>query len=230
MTRTARRRVFPCSKAVAFAAAIWCVNAGSSLLAQENVLDKVDQLQLVSLSGSVGFINVAQVVGTTIYGITADYGPISPAWRLDFGISYWSSRFTNQVVQTFVDTLQKSLVNPTGTAYIQPSPVKIFDVTFDVGVRHTLAPRWWVTPFVAAGLSAHVINAEGSLIQGTFVERSLDAIAAGAFVSGGVQTHVFDRIILSAMARADLLSGFRSAQVRVGGGYFFGEPKRTPAK
>jgi len=212
------------------AVAIGLASVASPLRAQAGMLDKVDQLQLVSLSGSAGFINATQIVGTTIYGITADYGPVSPAWRLDFGISYWSSRLTNQVVQTFVDTIQRSVVDPTGTAYIQASPVKIFDVTFDVGVQHNLAPQSWITPFVGAGLSAHVINAEGSLIQGTLVESSLDAVAAGVFVSAGAQTRLFGRVVLNAMARGDLVSGFRSLQARVGGGYFFGEPKGAPPK
>ena len=71
-----------------------------------------------------------------------------------------------------------------------------------------------------------MINAEGPLIKGTFVERSLDDIAAGVFAEGGVRVRVVRRVLLEGAVRGDLLSGFRSTQWYAMGSYFFGEPRR----
>jgi hypothetical protein len=77
-------------------------------------------------------------------------------------------------------------------------------------------------------MAAHVINAEGKLIQGTLVERSLDDIAAGFYVVTGVSFRVFKHVGVEGMARADLLSGFRSTQVRAGATYYFGRVRGAP--
>ena len=71
-------------------------------------------------------------------------------------------------------------------------------------------------------MAAHVINAEGKLIKGTFVERALDDISAGLFLTGGVSFKLLKHIGVEGSVRGDLLSGFRSSQARVGGTYYFG--------
>jgi len=129
------------------------------------------------------------------------------------------------VVQAFADTLQSNLVNPTATT-VRPSDVTLYDATFAIGARRMLIPRGTITPFFSGGFAAHVINAEGPLIKGTFVERSLDDIAAGMFAEAGVRVRLLRRILFEGTVRGDLLSGFRSTQYYLMGSYFFGEPRR----
>jgi hypothetical protein len=142
-----------------------------------------------------------------------------------FRITYWESKFKRSVVQAFADTLQSNLLNPTATT-IRPSDVTLYDAAFAIGARRMLIPRGTVTPFFSGGLAAHVINAEGPLIKGTFVERSLDAIAAGAFAEAGVRVRLIRQVLIEGAVRGDLLSGFRSTQWYAMGSYFFGEPRR----
>src|SRR5581483_3129559 len=113
-------------------------------------------------------------------------------WRVVFGVSYWQSRFRDGVIQSFVDTLQKSLTDP--SARVLPSRVSLYDVTFSTDARYTPNYSGELKPFVGLGLAAHVINAEGKLIKGTFVERSLDDIAAGLYITGGLTFKVFGRL------------------------------------
>jgi hypothetical protein len=199
--------------------------------AQDKVTDhfNLDKLEIVSLGGSVGRILPSQVEATSIYAVQADYGEIAPGWHLVFATSYWESRFRDAVVQTFVDSLNKSLVDPTGTAKIARSPVTLYDVTIGTELRYTLVYSGEIKPFFGGGLAAHVVNAEGKLIKGTFVERSLDDIAAGLFVSGGISFKLLKHIGVEANVRGDLLSGFRSSQARVGATYYFGRlhPRST---
>ena len=192
--------------------------------AQDKTSDhfNLDKLEIVSLGGLVGRILPSQVEPTTLYGVEADYGEVAPAWHIVFGTSYWESRFRPAVVQQFVDSLNKSLVDPTGAARIEASPVTLYDVTIGTELRYTPVYSGEIKPFLGAGLAAHVINAEGKLIKGTFVERALDDIAAGLFVTGGISFKLLKHIGVEGGIRGDLLSGFRSTQVHVGGTYYFG--------
>lgn len=193
---------------------------------QEAVIDrmKLDRLQLVSLGAGAGSIAPSQVEPTSIFGLSADYGEISPAWRMQFRISYWESRFRSSVVDAFADTLQRNLVDPSATT-VKRSPIRLYDAAFSFGARRLLDARGDLTPFFTAGFAGHVINAEGDFIKGTFVERALDDIAAGAFADAGVRVRLLRRILVEGTVRGDLLSGFRSMQWMAIGSYYFGEPR-----
>jgi hypothetical protein len=191
----------------------------------------LDKLQITALGASYGHILPSQVEPTNIITLQADYGNLSRTWRLVFSTSYWESRFEDGVIQAFTDSLRKSLSNP--DAHVIPSPVRLYDVTFSGELRYTPDYSGELKPFVGFGLAAHVINAEGDLIKGTFVERSLDDIAAGLFVTGGVSFRLLSHFGVEGSARADLLSGFRSTQVRAGAMYYFGHvrgPRPAPEK
>jgi hypothetical protein len=181
----------------------------------------IDDLEIRSLGVSFGRIIPAQVVPANIIAIEGDYGNVKPAWRLVFGASYWESRLEDDVVQAFADSLQKSLSDPTG--HVLVSPVRIYDVTFSADLRYTPVYNGWIKPFGGVGIAAHVVNAEGTLIKGTFVERSLDDIAGGLYATGGIALRLLSHFGIEASARGDLLSGFRSTQVRVGAAYLLGQ-------
>jgi hypothetical protein len=161
------------------------------------------------------------VVPTTIFALGADYGEIAPAWHVIFGVSYWESRFRDAVVETFVDSINKS-IPVGGTGRVEPSKISLYDVTFSVEGRYVPVHSNDLKPFIGVGLAAHAINADGKLINGTFVERSLDNIAAGAFMTAGVSVRILKHFGVDVNARGDLLSSFRSTQVRAGATYYFG--------
>ena len=194
------------------------------------ILDRLnlDRLQISSLGVSYGRIDPSQIVATNLYGLSADYGEIERDWRVVFGATYWQSRFRDDVVQAFVDSLQKSVSDT--AARVVASPITLYDVTFSLEGRYVPTRSGDLRPFFGVGIAAHVINAEGKLIKGTFVERSLDDIAAGLFVDAGGTLRLLRRFALEGSARGDLLSGFRSVQVRAAALYYFGRIRTTPAE
>ncbi len=208
--------------AVALAAA-----APMRLHAQSTIIDRLglDKLQIESLGASIGRILPSQVEPANLYSLSADYGRIAPAWRVVFGFSYWQSRFRDAVVQQFVDSLQKSVSDP--SARVIASPVRVYDVTVGADVRYTPVYSGDLEPFAGIGMAAHVINAEGALINGTFVERALDDVAAGFYATAGVSLKVVKHFGVEGGVRADLLSGFRSTQIRAGATYYFGHVRGT---
>jgi hypothetical protein len=211
----------------AIATVLLLVSVGRAA-AQETLIQRLelDKLQVSSLGASIGRIMPSQVEPTTIYGISADYGEIARSWRVNFAASYWSSRYRDAVVNQFIDTLKNSV---TGSATIEPSRITLYDVTVGADVRYVPTYSGELKPFVGVGLAAHVINAEGKLIRGTFVERSLDDIAAGFYVVSGVSFRLLQHIGVEGMVRGDLLSGFRSTQARAGAIYYFGHLRGGPS-
>jgi hypothetical protein len=178
----------------------------------------------VSLGLGAGSIVPSQVDRTRVFGLSADYGQLSPAWRLQFRITYWESKFRQSVIDQFADTLQRSLVDP-GATTVKRSPISIYDAAFGLGARRLLVPTGDFTPFFTAGLAGHVINAEGDFIKGTFVERALDDVAAGVFGEVGLRATVLRRLLVEGSVRGDLLSGFRSVQWMATASYYFGEAR-----
>jgi hypothetical protein len=199
------------------------VMARSAPVAAQPGFDAIalDRLQIQSLGLSAGWINPSQLLPTKVFALQAEYGPVAPGWRATFGVSFWDSRFRDAVVQTFVDSLQKSVTEP--TARVEASRITVYDVTFGLGLHYTPPTmNGDVRPYFGFGAAAHVINAEGKLINGTFVERSLDEIAGGLFANAGITVRLIRHFGLEASVRGDMLSAFRSIQARIGGNYYFG--------
>ncbi|HUF25381.1 MAG TPA: hypothetical protein VMM18_00265 [Gemmatimonadaceae bacterium] len=190
---------------------------------QESLFERLnlDRLQLTEFGASIGPVNPSQTLPTTAYAVHADYGEVTPRWRVVFTATYWGSEFAEDVVSRFVDSLAKSIDDPTGDATIRPSRITISDIAITVDLRWSPLPRGRVRPYVGAGGGAHVINAEGPLIDGTFVERALDNITAGVAGLAGLDLTMFNRVVLGMQVRFDLLSGIRFGSLRAGVSYRF---------
>ncbi|HEY4133209.1 MAG TPA: hypothetical protein VGM50_21505 [Gemmatimonadaceae bacterium] len=187
----------------------------------------LDKLEVTSLGVFAGHIVPSQLKPTNFVAIQADYGEIARSWRVVFNVSYWESRYKDEVIQQFVDTLQKGLSNPGD--HITPSPIKVYDVSVGADVRYVPTYSGELKPFLGVGIAAHVLNAEGSFIKGTFVERALDDIATGLYATTGVSFKLFKHLGIEGAVRADLLSAYRSTQVRAGASYFFGHVRGAAA-
>jgi hypothetical protein len=202
---------------VACSAPMVSAQGGGDLFERFNL----DKLQLQSLGASAGRVFPSQVEPAVIFALGADYGEIAPAWHVIFGVSYWESRFRDEVVQTFVDSINGN-IPPGSTGRVQPSKISLYDVAFSVEGRYVPVHSNDLKPYIGIGLAAHAINADGRLINGTFVERSLDNIAAGVFISTGLSVKIVKHFGVDVNLRGDLLSSFRSTQFRAGGTYYFG--------
>jgi hypothetical protein len=186
----------------------------------------LDRLQFVSLGVSMGRVAPSQVVPTQIYALSTDYGEITRNWRAVIDVSFWESRYTDAAVGAFLDSLRHSVVDPTSDFSLASSPVQVYDVIFSAAARWQSSSAVAFRPFAGFGIAAHVVNAEGRLINGTFVERALDNVSTGFFGNAGILFRPWGRVVVETQARADVLSGFRSLQLRAGALYLFGPTRR----
>ena len=196
--------------------------------AQEgSVLERLnlDRLQLAALGIGSGAVRPAQLVTTNVFELHSDYGAIAENWHVVFTVSYWESRYQDNVVQGFVEQIRKSTNPP---SQVLPSEVSVSDIALGAEGRWKPRPSSFLRPYLGLGLAAHVINTEGDLIDGTFVENALDYITAGVSGSTGIDVQLLEHFTLGAQARYDLLSGIRFGSVRLTATYVFDATPRRP--
>lgn len=183
----------------------------------------IDKLRLTALGVSIGAVKVTQVRATESYSLHADYGNIARNWRVVFSATYWGSRYSAKTLQTFEDTLRKVIRDSTGDYEFDLGRVSISDIALGSELRWTPSrfASGRLRPYAGGGLAAHVVNAEGRAISGTFVERALDNITAGIIGTGGVDLALLQKLSIGMQARYDLLSGARFGSIRLVGTYLF---------
>lgn len=185
----------------------------------------IDKLRFTAIGVEVGRVNPYGIEPTTSISLQADYGEIVPSWRIVFNATYWGSRFRDRNVRAYADSLKNTIVDPTGDARVVLGDITVSDIVLGADARRTYLPRAWLRPYWGAGLATHIVNADGRLIDGTFVERATDVIAAGVAGTVGVNVGVIKHIALDAQARYDFLSLARFGSLRVGASYYFDNPR-----
>ena len=180
----------------------------------------LDKLRLAALGTSIGPVAPTGTVPTVAYSLHADYGEISPRWRVVFTATYWDTRYKADVVKRLENKLRESIVDTTRTATFVIGRIKISDIAVGGDLRWT--PRAGaIRPYVGGGILAHVVNVEGKAIQGTFIESALDNIAAGFSAVTGVDVTFARHLSVGAQGRYDLTSGVRYGSLRAVGTYYF---------
>jgi outer membrane protein W len=194
----------------------------------QNIFQRLDldKLRLEGIGAVAGPVSPSTVVSTQSYGAQADYGEITPHVRIGFSASFWSSRFTDKVVEQFIQQLQQSLSNPADS--IKFDRVKVSTISVETDVRYIPTnTHAAVQPYVGGGIGLHIVNAESKLIKGTFVESALDNIGAGISAIAGVSILPTHRVSIGLEARYTVLGTLRFGTVRAGGMFHFSRPKTT---
>jgi opacity protein-like surface antigen len=185
----------------------------------------IDNLRFTALGAQVGAVNPHGIKPTTSYSLQADYGEIAPGWRIVFNATYWGSRFTDRSVRAYADSLRSAISDPTGDAQVSLGDITVSDIVLGADARRTFIPRAWIRPYLGGGIGAHIVNADGRLIDGTFVERATDIIAIGVAGIAGTNIRLMPHIAIDAQARYDFLSLARFTSLRVGASYYFDNPR-----
>ncbi len=187
----------------------------------------IDKLRFTALGAQVGRVNPHGIESTPAYSLQVDYGEIAPNWRVVFNATYWDSRFRDRNVRAYADSLRNAISDPTGDAVVVLGDITVSDIALGADLRRTFLNTALIRPYLGGGLATHIVNADGRLIDGTFVERATDVIAVGVSGIAGTSIRVLPHVALDAQARYDFLSLARYGSIRVGANYYFDNPRRT---
>jgi outer membrane protein W len=186
----------------------------------------LDRLQLTALGAGAGVVRPAQLETTEVYELHSDYGTIAGNWNVAFTTSFWQTRYQSSVVAAFARQIEQSTNPP---SIVVPSEVTVSDIALGAEGRWRPRPTSFLRPYLGIGMAAHVINTEGELIDGTFIENALDYITGGVSGSAGVDVQLFEHFTVGGQARYDLLSGIRFGSARLTATYIFDSRPRRPA-
>jgi opacity protein-like surface antigen len=185
----------------------------------------IDKLRFTALGAQIGRVSPHGIEPTTSYSLQADYGELTPGWRIHFSATYWGSRFREESVEEYADSLLNAIDDPTGDAQVVLGDITVSDIVLSADARRTFMPSAWLRPYVGGGIATHIVNADGRLIDGTFVERATDVIAVGVAGLAGLNIRVVRHVALDAQARYDFLSLARFGSLRIGASYYFDPPR-----
>ena len=187
----------------------------------------IDSLRFGAVGVRVGAVKPLNIESTTSWGLEADYGELRPGWRVAFSVGYWGSRFTDAAVQEYADSLTQIIDDPTGDASVVIDEIDVQTITIAADLRRVWTPVPWLQPHVGGGIASHLLNADGPLIDGTFVERAVDNVVIGVAGLAGATIVLFDHLAIEAQARYDLFSLARHASVRGGISWYFDRVSRS---
>jgi hypothetical protein len=180
----------------------------------------LDKLRLTALGASTGPVAPTSIAPTTAYSVHADYGEISPRWRVVFTATYWGSHYTPETVQRLESRLREQVSDSGQASRVDIGTIRVSDIAVGGDLRWT--PRaGHLRPYLGGGMLAHVVNAEGRAIQGTVIENALDNIALGFAAMGGLDLTMARHLGVGLQGRFDLTSGVRYASLRLVGTYHF---------
>lgn len=202
--------------AVLVAAAVPAAAAQEAPAARPPLLDRFG---LTSVGPVAGVVKPAQIEGTEMVGVQADYGALAREWRLVFGLGYWKSRYADAAVRQFEDSLRAAVDDPTGDATVDVGTVRTSLLALTADARWSPLYRTRVRPYLGFGLGGYALDAEGRGISGTFVEQALDQITIGLAAVAGGELVLLPNFAVGLHARYDVLSGIRFGSLRVGASY-----------
>lgn len=189
----------------------------------------IDKLRFSALGAQIGRVNPHGIEPANSYSLQADYGELVPSWRISFNATYWGSRFRDRNVRAYADSLRNAISDPTGDAEVVLGDITVSDIVLGADARRIFLRSAWLRPYLGGGIATHIVNADGRLIDGTFVERATDVIAVGVAGIAGADVQIIRHVALNAQARYDFLSLARFGSLRIGASYYFDTPRtRTP--
>jgi opacity protein-like surface antigen len=206
---------------------VFAPHAGSAQSLFERL--NLDRLRLTALGATAGPVHPSRADDTESFGVFADYGYVTPSWRVVFSATYWGSHFRDEFVETLEARLREHIIDPSGDDTLELGRVNVSDIALEVDLRYTPRPNATLRPYAGGGLGVHMINAESPFINDTFVESALDNISGGLAAFAGIDTAPVGRFSFGLQARLNLLSNLRYWSARGLVTYFFGnQPPSSP--
>lgn len=207
---------------------------GVPALAGAQTLEDYDYENLAfrGVGFEVGQVWPHRAEGALELGIRADLGYLGPNVRIIPGITFWSSSLRSGVVDELRNNILKLCRDPAGNCVREFGEIRLSDVALNLDAQYTFPGIPGVVPYAGAGVALHLLNGQGEVIDNTFVEDQLDAIAPGIDLLAGAEIPL-GRLRLFAEARGALASDVQYAGLHIGGMWSFPIPpagaRRPPA-
>lgn len=163
----------------------------------------------------VGTIWPARVERALVFGGRADLGELGPSVRIVPGITFWSSRLREHEVDELRRNVLRLCREPESDCVRELGEVRVSDLTLNMDAHYTWS-GFLPELYAGAGVAIHLLNGQGELIDDTFVEDLLDAIAPGLNLLGGAELPLGGQLRLFTEGRAALAADVQYLGVSAG--------------
>lgn len=212
----------------ALAAALGTSAAPSPAGAQALADYDYENLTLRGIGFAGGFIAPSSVESTGIVAVSLDLGYLGPGLRIVPHVTYWDSELDRDEVAGIADSFERAMLRslqrqlpPDVLEEVTPLEVDLGEIGWSSLGFGADAHFVWRLParvltFAGLGAGAHVMNAEGGLLAGTFVEDLLDRVSAAGNAHAGLEYLAGDRLRLFATGRFTFMEDVHYGEIRGG--------------
>jgi hypothetical protein len=212
------------SRAAAAACVAAVLTAAASLalpqgLAAQDVADiDYEHLSFRGFGLEVGYLWPDRVEHTPSYGVRFDLGYAGPGLRVTPSITYWRSEFQADEILEFEDRIADLVAEQNGG--IRPTldldRIRYSDIALALDTHVVWELPLDLLTFGGLGVTAHFIDGDGTVIDGTFVEDLLDSVEPGFNLHLGAEYPVTNQMRAYTMGRYEVMPDLRFFQVRIG--------------
>lgn len=166
----------------------------------------------------VGYIWPDRVENTQSYGIRLDFGYAGPGLRVVPSVTYWTSPMQAAEITDFEERVRDLVAEQNGGVRpgLDLGTIDYTDIVLGLDAHIVWELPLDLLTFGGLGLSAHIIDGDGAVIQGTFVEDLIDTVEPGFNLHVGAEYPVTNRMRIFTSGRYEVTPDLRYFQARVG--------------
>lgn len=216
------------SRCAHLAGALLLVSSSTFVAAPASGQDVADidyeYLSFRGIGPEFGHIWPDRVEPTQTYGFRVDMGYAGAGLRVTPSLTYWRSRLEQAEVDEFADRVSDLVVARTGGARpnLDLGTIDYQDIAIGLDAHVVWEVPFDLLTFGGLGVTAHIIDGDGAVIQGTFVENLLDTVEPGFNLHFGAEYPVTNGMRLYTVGRYEVMPDLRYFQLRAGWQVMFG--------
>jgi hypothetical protein len=189
-----------------------------------------ENLSLRGLGFEWGYAYPSRVERMESYGLRIDMGYLGPGLRIVPSVTYWKSPFQAAEIEKLEKRVTRLVEDQEGgpAPTVDLGTIDWSDVVVGVDAQVMWSIPWGFLSFGGLGIAAHVMNGDGAVINGTFIEDLLDSVAAGFNLHAGLEYLVSSRFRINGQGRYEVLGDLQYFQMRFGAQIMIGD--NTPGE
>jgi hypothetical protein len=165
-----------------------------------------------------GYIWPTRVEPTGAASLRLDMGYAGPGLRILPSVTYWSSPLEGREIRKLEDRIGQLIADQTGggAPALDLGRIRWHDVAVGVDAHIVWSTLFGFLTYGGLGVTAHVLDGDGSAIAGTFIDDLLDSVTAGLNLHFGVEYPVSRRFRLYSVGKYEVMSDLQYFNVRAG--------------
>ena len=165
-----------------------------------------------------GYLWPTNVEKTGSIGLRIDMGYAGPGLRILPHVSYWSSALERGDITALEDRIEDLIAAQSGA----PSPqldlgtIEKRDIAVGVDAQVVWDSLLDLLTYGGLGVTAHIVDGDGTAIAGTFIDDLLDSVGAGFNLHFGMEYPVTERMRIYGLSKYEVMSDMQFFTARVG--------------